>query len=159
MRFMMTFENTEELMIAARAVDDFRHLTAGVGINSGSIEMEIEAGLKHAPANTQKLTVIERLLSAAPDDWVPFPSLGEALVNAQVAGSEDEGRNKAQAAIRDLSWQLRQTVDRAKLLNRDQPIDAFTSRSRAGGVQSYKLTDAGRLAAGRYLAMLAKKPT
>ncbi len=143
--------NLEEAEIAIVAILAHR-VGASAGANGASIGPDAQAGLVDrlvqaldgAPLNQPKEIVLDMLLAAPSNAWVPYPEMVAAFV---AAGMEGE---RAAAALRDLSWQMGHVLPATDLVGFAKKIEVLAERSRAGGVYRYRLTAAGRTAVERF---------
>lgn len=151
MHFALIFDTKEELDEAA-ALLNARKGAAHPVSNDGQAALagKLEAALAMSPLNQQRATVLKAWLAAPASEWVPFPAVVKAFVDGGVA-PEESANGRASAAIRDLSWQVAQTLSQSELAGFDKAIEALASRSRAAGAYSYRLTPAGRIATERFL--------
>jgi len=109
----------------------------------------IQALQKVEPNDTRKV-VLDSLLATADGEWLPFSSMIAAIEKAGVTHAEAPGR--AQAALRDLSWQFKTYLPAEDLAGCTVAIDALATRRRFGKETRYRLTSLGRTA----LAAMAK---
>jgi hypothetical protein len=151
MQYALVFNSKEELDEAVARLEG--KTTGRRGGNPDAVLAEkLEAALAMSPLNAPKATVLRTWLQAPEGEWVPYSSVVEAFVKSGLGASSEQASNRASAAIRDLSWQVAQTLPRADLASHDKAIEALASRSRASGSYAYRLTPAGRIAGQRFLA-------
>jgi hypothetical protein len=151
MHYAMVFDTKEEFDEVAALVAAKRR-QPGIAPESevSARAQKLEAALAMSPLNAQKATVLRTWLAAPDGEWLPYAAVVKAFVDAGIA-AEEQASGRASAALRDLSWQVAQTLPRSDLAQFDKAIEALASRSRAGGAFSYRLTPAGRLATERFL--------
>lgn len=146
------FNSLEEADVAIKAAKAFRDgvafLPEGEGgeqsADSGLVKRLKEA-LSYPDNDGIKSSILETLLEAPAGDWVPYPKMVEAAANSLQLTMEDSAR-RAPAALRDLSWQVKQKVDPSELSGKQKAIEVLAERIRSGGTFSYRLTPAGRRA-------------
>ena len=143
--------NLEEAEVAIAAILSHR-VGAGAVANTAGIGADATAGLVDrlvlaldgAPLNPPKEIVLDMLLAAPSNTWVPYPEMVATFV---AAGMEGE---RAAAALRDLSWQMGHILPATDLVGFAKKIEVLAERSRAGGVYRYRLTAPGRAAVKRF---------
>jgi hypothetical protein len=106
----------------------------------------LEVALRGAPPNQQKNLLLQLLFDAAADEWVPFDKIKKAFTKARLKATQ------AAAALRDLSWQMRQFLPPEDITGLDAFICILAERTRSSGSFNYRLTKAGRMAVGRFLS-------
>ncbi len=154
MQYALIFETKEEFDEVAALIDNNRgKAPPSVEIESSALAQKLETALAMSPLNPQKAVVLKTWLAAPEGEWVPYTAVVQAFVDAGIAPPE-QASGRASAAIRDLSWQVAQTLPKGELAQFDKAIEGLASRSRAGGSFSYRLTSAGRLATSRFLNKL-----
>jgi hypothetical protein len=109
----------------------------------------ITALQKVEPNDTRK-AILDSLLATAEGEWLPFSSMIAAIEKAGVSHAEAPGR--AQAALRDLSWQCKNYLPAEDLAGCTVAIDALATRRRFGKETRYRLTELGRAALTRFFA-------
>jgi hypothetical protein len=114
------------------------------------VERLIQALQKVEPNDTRKV-ILDSLLATTEGQWLPFPTMIAAIEKAGVGHAEAPGR--AQAALRDLSWQFKTYLPAEDLAGCTVAIDVLATRRRFGKETRYRLTEQGRAA----LAALATK--
>ena len=103
------------------------------------------AALQKVEPNDTRAVVMKLLLATAEAEWLPFPAMVAAIEKAGVAkGQEASGRG--QAALRDLSWQIKQYMPPTDLAGLTVAIDVLATRRRFGKETRYRLTPLGRAA-------------
>ena len=112
----------------------------------------IEALQKVEPNDTRKV-ILASLLATTESEWLPFPTMISAIEKVGVSREEAPGR--AQAALRDLSWQCKNYLPPEDLAGCTVAIDVLATRKRFGNETRYRLTELGRAA----LTTLAKHRT
>jgi hypothetical protein len=117
---------------------------------TAKLERLIHALQKVEPNDTRKV-ILDELLGTANGEWLPFPSMIASIEKAGVSHAEAPGR--AQAALRDLSWQFKTYLPAEDLVACTVAIDVLATRRRFGKETRYRLTDLGRAA----LETLARK--
>jgi hypothetical protein len=115
-------------------------------LGTSLLEDRIEAALRSAPPNQQKNLFLNLLLAVSGDGWLPFKKIQAEFEKAGLKASQ------AGAAIRDLSWQMREYLPPTDVAGLDAPVCVLADRTRSAGVYNYRLSPAGRTAAKRYLA-------
>ncbi|MEM7422746.1 MAG: hypothetical protein AAF334_03430 [Pseudomonadota bacterium] len=145
-------DNIDEARVAVEAIREFRRtgvMNSSSSESSGDPQQElsqrIESALEKSPLNPSRQIVLQQLLEATPEVWVPYPHIQLAFEN------EDLGKEQAQAAIRDLSWQMKKFLPVDDVATFSRKIEVLAERSRSGGIFRYRLTDAGRAAVERFL--------
>ncbi len=117
------------------------------GANNAEIALSsrIEFALTKAPLKRPREIVLEQLSATTPGAWLPYPNLQAAF--------EEEGLKKeqAQAALRDLSWQMNEYLPPEDTVGVARGIEVLAERFRSGGEYQYRLTPAGRIAVERFL--------
>ena len=150
MNYIIELRSLEEARIAEQAVLAFRQSApppppkAAHGVRD--LADRLHRALCVVPLNAQKVVVI-RVLQAAPEaDWVSYPTIIEAFRRAGFV-AEQEAEQRANAAIRDISWQMGHGMPDEDVKGLAKAIEVFASRVRSNGTFSYRLTPAGRIAA------------
>ncbi len=145
-------KSIEEANVAVEAIREFRRHGTAISTSSDetaspqeAIAERIELALGKHPLNHPRQIVLQQLLSAAPEVWVPYPDIQGVLEN------EGLGKEQAQAALRDLSWQMKEFLPTQDVASFSRKIEVMAERSRSGGTYRYRLTAAGRMAVGRFL--------
>ena len=110
-----------------------------------SLPNRIEVALRGAPSNPQKTLLLQLLFEVADDEWVPFDKIKKAFAKAGLKTTQ------AAAALRDLSWQMREFLPSEDVAGLDAFICVLAERTRSGGAFNYRLTAAGRTAVSRFL--------
>lgn len=151
MRYALIFDTKEEFDAAAALIGKQGTAKGKSGAEQLGVAQKLEEALAMSPLNAQKATVLKTWLAAPEGEWVPYADVVQAFVDAGI-GDEEPARARASAAVRDLSWQVAQTLPRSDLAQFDKAIEALASRSRSGGAFSYRLTPAGRIATARFLS-------
>jgi hypothetical protein len=153
MQYAMIFRTKQELDEAEAILTAAKSGGAGQVPESASTAQagRLEAALRSAPLNAQKATVLKTWLSAPEGEWVPYADVVRAFGDVGLADSSEQATNRASAAIRDLSWQVAQTLPKSDLEGFSKAIEALASRSRSSGAFSYRLTPAGRIATAQFL--------
>jgi hypothetical protein len=153
MQYAMIFRTKQDLDEAEVILAAARRGGAGQDSESASAAhaARLEAALRSAPLNAQKATVLKTWLSAPEGEWVPYADVVRAFSDVGLADSSEQATNRASAAIRDLSWQVAQTLPKSDLEGFSKAIEALASRSRSSGAFSYRLTPAGRIATAQFL--------
>ena len=105
----------------------------------------IEKALHGAPLNQPKQIVLTMLRDGVPDAWVAYPDMQAALT------AEGLTPERAAAALRDLSWQMKEFLLPDDTASFPRKIEVMAERTRAGGVYRYRLTPAGRIAVTNFL--------
>jgi hypothetical protein len=105
----------------------------------------IEAALRSYPPNPQKTLLQKTLFEVADGKWMPFAKIKEAFSKVGLEPSQ------AAAALRDLSWTMREFLPPEDIKGLDKPICVLAERTRSAGSFNYRLTSAGRDAVGHYL--------
>jgi hypothetical protein len=103
----------------------------------------VRALQKVEPNDTRKV-ILDSLLATTDGDWLPFASMITAIEKAGVSHADAPGR--AQAALRDLSWQFKTHLPAEDLADCTVAIDALATRRRFGKETRYRLTKLGRAA-------------
>jgi hypothetical protein len=152
---LVSLNNLQEAAVAMAAVEAYREgRWSGPEENAGTatppIVRHLHAALAKAPMNPVKHAVLKILLAAPEGTWVRFPDLASAVVKAGAA-AEADGLNRTQAALRDLSWQVREAVPAEFRTGLQKPIEALADRIRSGKDIQYRLTTAGRSAVEEFL--------
>lgn len=142
------FDEAEALLASRRSSPKPNAASA----QAAAITHKLEAALASSPLNPQKATVLKAWLAAPAEDWVPYPDVVQAFIDAGIGAAAEQATNRASAAIRDLSFQVSQTLSVADLAGYDKAIEALASRSRSAGVFSYRLTPEGRAATEKFLS-------
>jgi hypothetical protein len=152
------FKNWEEANVAIKAVQAMRDGIPRLAkenegeqstADAGLIERLLEA-LSYPDKDGIKSSIIETLLAAPAFEWVAYPTMVEAAAE-QVQMTKEVSARRTPAALRDLSWQIKQKVDPTDLSGKQKPIEVLAERIRSGGEFSYRLTSAGRRAAEIWL--------
>jgi hypothetical protein len=153
--FFCPCASPEELQVAGSAAQaalaDYR---AGHGsktllatpLSSSSAPSLIELitkALVSYPPNQPKALLQELLAEAPVGVWVKFESIKLRFIEAGLQATQ------ASAALRDLSWQIKQVLPAEILADMDAAICIFAERMRSGGTFNYRLTEAGRAALDR----------
>lgn len=105
--------------------------------NRGSSEKSTTQPTKD-PASTNSIRSARRRLGA-------IQQYKEGIHLGRAKGTQ------AAAALRDLSWQMREYLPPEDIEGLDAYICVFAERTRSAGSFNYRLTKAGRMAVGRYL--------
>lgn len=152
-RYAIVFDTKEEFDEAEALLAGSRRSPRRPSPASAQAEIvqKLEAALASAPLNPQKQTVLKAWLAAPADDWVPYADVVQAFIDAGIGDSAVQATNRASAAIRDLSFQVSQTLLPSDLAGFDKAIEALASRSRSAGVFSHRLTPEGRIATQQFL--------
>lgn len=154
-RYAIVFDTKEELDEAqALIARSGRSLPRSNSTAEAGLADKLEAALASSPLNPQKATVLKTWLAAPPERWVPYAEVVDAFLKAKIGASAQDATNRAAAAIRDLSYQVSQTLPRADLANYDKAIEALASRNRAVGFYFYRLTPEGRAATENFLSKI-----
>jgi hypothetical protein len=146
---LVEYRNLQEAEVAITAVRAFR---AGgqVPAQSAGVDPEtaradrMETALRAAPMNRPKEIVLQILFDASPKAWVKFSDMQAAFRKERIQPE------RASAAIRDLSTLMGQ-LPPEDISGLARKIEVLAERSRVGGEYRYRLTRAGRIAAGRVL--------
>jgi hypothetical protein len=141
--------NLEEAGVATRAIEAYRAghgglaLTAGAPDPTAALAERLIVALGKAPPSKPKEIILRMLSDAEPDTWVTYPDMQNSF--------EKQGLDKerAAAALRDLSWQMREFLPPGDVAHFSRKIEVLAERSRAGGTYQYRLTKAGRAALDR----------
>ena len=141
-------DNLAEAKIAYDAISSFRKgETAPQTSDEPNVGLDdrIEAALMKAPLNRQRELILEKLLMTATGTWLSYQELQAAF--------EQEGfkKEQAQAALRDLSWQMKEHLHPEDLRAVPRAIEVLADRVRTSGFYQYRLTNAGRIAVERFL--------
>ena len=150
-QIMISVSDLQEAAVALKAISAYREgRWAEPDIEASSetyppIVQYLRAALNKTPMNAVKHALLDALLASAQGTWVPYPDLVAAVIKAG-ATTEADGLNRTQAALRDLSWQVREAVPASYLTGLTKPIEALADRSRSGKDIQYRLTEAGRQA-------------
>ena len=153
---------TKLFLVAAISIDDLTSLGA-IGLPETAVDAAVtdSAGqpgeldtakrdrlitaLQKVEPNDTRAVVMKSLLATAEAEWLPFPAMIAAIEKAGVAkGQEASGRG--QAALRDLSWQIKQYMPPTDLAGLTVAIDVLATRRRFGKETRYRLTPLGRAA-------------
>jgi hypothetical protein len=152
MQFALVFNTKEEFDDAAALIAAKRGGAApSSDSDQSSLVQKLVAALSVSPLNPQKATILKTWLAAPDGEWVLYAKVIQAFADAGLATKGQESP-RAAAALRDLSWQVAQTLTRGDLAQYDKAIEALASRSRSGGAYSYRLTPAGRTATELFLS-------
>jgi Tfp pilus assembly protein PilX len=141
------FDEAEALLASRRS-----SIQSTDAVRSTAMAKKLEAALSSSPLNPQKATVLKTWLAAPSEDWVPYPVVVQAFIDMGIGDSAEQATNRASAAIRDLSFQVSQTLSATDLSGFDKAIEALASRSRSAGIFSYRLTPEGRAATEKFLS-------
>ncbi|MGI0525741.1 hypothetical protein [Rhizobium giardinii] len=152
------FNNLAEADVAIKAVKAMRdgipylmrdeegaRNTADAGLTKRLVE-----ALSYPDNDGIKSSLIETLFAAPASEWVAYPTMVEAAAK-QVQMTKEDSARRTPAALRDLSWQVKQKVDPTDLSGKQKAIEVLAERIRSGGAFSYRLTPAGRRAAEIWL--------
>jgi hypothetical protein len=112
-------------------------------------EKRIEEALRLIPTNPIKDAVLSTWQSNR--SWVPYEEVIARIAKSGVCAAQDAPA-RTQAAVRDLSWQMRQLFRESE---HAKGLDALVDRRKAGGKLQYRLTPAGRTAVQQYLSQRA----
>jgi hypothetical protein len=154
-RYAIVFDTKAEFDEAEALLASRRPSTrSSLASAQAAIINKLEAALASSPLNPQKATVLKTWLAAPAEDWVPYAQVVQAFVDSGIGESPEQATNRASAAIRDLSFQVSQTLSAADLAGLDKAIEALASRSRSAGVFSYRLTPEGRAATEKFLSKI-----
>ena len=151
MRYALVFDTKEEFDEAAAVLSAKKGASTSAGADLSALAQRLEAALAMSPLNRQKALVLKTWLAVPDGEWLPYPVVVQAFVAEGIAPKEQAG-GIASAAIRDLSWQVSQTLPKSDWAEFEKAIEALASRSRSGGTFSYRLTPAGRMATKRFLS-------
>lgn len=154
MQYAMIFRTKQELDAAEAILSSARN-GSGEAASQTAVDAlagRLEAALASAPLNGQKATVLKTWLAAPEGEWVPYADVVRAFSDVGLADSSEQATNRASAAIRDLSWQMANTLPKSDLEGFSKAIEVLASRSRASGAFSYRLTPAGRIATEQFLS-------
>ena len=110
---------------------------------SAKIERLVQA-IQKVELNDTRKVVLKLLLTTAEGEWLSFPSMIAAIEEAGVDQAAAPGR--AQAALRDISWQLKSYMNPEDLAGCTVAIDVLATRRRLGKETRYRLTHLGRAA-------------
>ncbi|NNH57671.1 MULTISPECIES: hypothetical protein [Rhizobium] len=152
------FNNLEEADVAIKAVKAMRDGTPSLVKEKEGEQITAEAGLteklvkalSYPDKDGIKSSIIETLFGAPASEWVAYPTMVEAAAE-QVQMTKEVSARRTPAALRDLSWQVKQKVDPTDLSGKQKPIEVLAERIRSGGEFSYRLTSVGRRAAEIWL--------
>jgi hypothetical protein len=152
---LVPFQNLREAGIAIDAVAAYRSggspsaAPGNVQPRDANRELadRIEKALNASPLNNTKKRVLRTLLAAG--EWIPYPDIVGAV--AKDVGPPEDAANRAKAALRDLSEQMKRSLPASDLTG-EKSIEVLAARSRSAGVLQYRLTVAGRAAVRRFLA-------
>jgi hypothetical protein len=163
-------KGTKLFLVAAIPVDDLASLGA-VGFSKTAVAAEsaipssagqadqvdvgkrdrLIAALQKVEPNDTRAVIMKLLLTTAEGEWLAFPAMVAAIEKAGICkGQEASGRG--QAALRDISWQIKQYMPATDLAGLTVAIDVLATRRRFGKETRYRLTQVGRAA----LAYIAK---
>lgn len=150
MNVLVQCNSLEEAAVAVRAVEAYR---AGLSFlpqldveqAGDGLAKRLRDALSYPDNDGIKTCILEALLAAEPGEWVAYPTIVE-VVAKQLRMSEDDSGRRTPAALRDLSWQVKQKVDPSDLSGKQKAIEVLAERVRTGGTYSYRLTAAGRRA-------------
>ena len=157
-------KGTKLFLVAAIPIDDLASLgTFGLPETSTVVDPAVPESASHADEldtakrdrlitalqkvepNDTRAVVMKSLLATAEAEWLPFPAMIAAIEKAGIAkGQEASGRG--QAALRDLSWQIKQYMPPTDLAGLTVAIDVLATRRRFGKETRYRLTSLGRAA-------------
>jgi hypothetical protein len=148
--FHIQCDNLEEATIAHDAVVAFRQgrtLPTAPRETSRSTETladRIMTALTKSPLNQPRRLVLEQLQASV--GWLSY--------NELKASFEREGLKKeqAQAAIRDLSWQMKTFLPVEDTAQAPRAIEVLVDRSRTDSAFQYRLTSEGRIAVENFLS-------
>ncbi|GEC31698.1 hypothetical protein N181_01780 [Sinorhizobium fredii USDA 205] len=116
----------------------------GQSVATGLVKRLVEA-LSYPDNDGVKTAVLKVLFEAPEQEWVAYPAMVEGVAQ-RVKISQEEAARRTPAAIRDLSWQVKQKVDLSDLSGKQKAIEVLAERIRSGGSFSYRLTHAGQSA-------------
>lgn len=142
----------EEAEVAWHAVQAFR--AGQVETTKSDLRVDPDLALAHriekalhgAPMNRPKMIVLTMLRNSAPDAWVAYPEVQTAFAAVEL------DQERAAAALRDLSWQMREFLPPQDTAIFARKIEVMAARTRSGGVYRYRLTKVGRIAVTNFLA-------
>lgn len=119
--------------------------TAKGAIDEDSAKLSrLIAALQKVEPNDTRKAILDLLSATADGEWLPFASMIAAVEKAGVSHIDASGR--AQAALRDLSWQCKTYLPAQDLANCTVAIDVLATRRRFGKETRYRLTKLGRAA-------------
>ncbi|MGO6724289.1 hypothetical protein ACC717_27295 [Rhizobium ruizarguesonis] len=151
------FDNLKEATVAIKAVKAMRDGIPLVKEKEGEqstvdadLTKRLVEALSYPDTGGIKRSIIETLFAAPAFEWVAYPTMVE-IAAEQVQMTKEVSVRRTPAALRDLSWQIKQKVDPTDLSGKQKPIEVLAERIRSGGEFSYRLTSAGRRAAEIWL--------
>jgi hypothetical protein len=153
---LIAVKSLNEAAVALKAVAEYRDGRMPILGEGAPAEVtlvdHLRVALGKAPMNPVKQAVLETWLAAPRGVWMAYPELVGA-VKAMLGLEEAEASGRTQAALRDLSWQVREGVPAPELskLHLQKPIEALAERIRSAGTYQYRLTPAGREAVQAFL--------
>ncbi len=119
--------------------------TAKGAIDEDSAKLSrLIAALQKVEPNDTRKAILDLLSATADGEWLPFASMIAAVEKAGVSHIDAPGR--AQAALRDLSWQCKTYLPAQDLADCTVAIDVLATRRRFGKETRYRLTKLGRAA-------------
>jgi hypothetical protein len=134
---------------AVRAFRDGKASPAGSQASDGVVRTlvnHIRSALAISPLNRPREIILEALLRTSPETWLPYKDMQTCFKNEGFTDAQ------AQAALRDLSWQMKEAVPVEHLSNLSSAIEVLADRSRTSGIIQYRLTTSGRAAVEIFLS-------